>query len=233
MKISSPPTDLKHERSAPIIASRKVELKSYPTVENRLPFGQQVGPLKIGQNKPIGKERKIYAQCDCGTGRWYTPDTLRLMIEDRLGCGEPHCHVISLKDKLWRDKDESLRLQLFLLLVTQPEEVQSCWGGSFDDMSDVFDFEEAYDNLTEYLTGEGQWFKRRDEEMPFIEGNVTFSHVPDGMLAKVTSGNVWVGDVSLSFRELSRKTGLKAPDLLLKLYKLRGSEDILLTLLED
>ena len=242
MKMSSPPLPLKHERAEPLKVTRKVALKSFSVVKGKvvnarsaeatLPFGQKVGPLKIGHNRPLGRERKFYAQCECGTGRWYTASTLHLMIDDRLGCGEPDCCVISLKEKLWRDKEESLRLQLFLLLVTQPDEVQSVWGGSLDDLTPVRSFEEGYDNLTSYLKGGGQWFKRHDEELPFIEGNVSLSYTPDGLLSKVASGTVLIEGVPMSFRELCHKTGLRATDLLLKLYKLRDCEDLLLTIME-
>ena len=213
--------------------SRQVKIMSVKTGGKKakvLPFGRKIGPIKVGPDRPKGNPPTYFAQCDCGRHGWYQPKELLAILEDKSGCGHPQCSALSFRAAVWHSKD-SLRLQLFSLLLFYNHMVQSRWGGSFDDMYSL-PFDEAYENLLEDLEVEGVWLNRIDPELPFMEGNVRFGRKPDIALQRVRSYSIPVEGIPMRVTELCELSGLGAFDLLMKIYKLGTTDDLLINIME-
>ena len=218
----------------PFTPSRQVKIMSVKTSGHNatpLPFGRKIGPIKVGPNRPKGNPPKYFAQCDCGRQLWCEPKELLSILEDRSGCGHDQCTTLSFRAAVWHT-EESLRLQLFSLLLVCPQDIQSWWGGTFDDMYSL-SFEEGYQNLLADLEGEGIWMTRIDPTLPFMEGNMSFGKKPDVALQRVKSHFITVDGTPMRVTELCEISGLGAFDLLMKIYKLGTTDDLLFKLLEE
>lgn len=214
--------------------SRQVKILSVKTSGEKaklLPFGSKIGPIKVGPDRPKGNPPKYFAQCDCGRQGWYRPADLLEILDSQSGCGHEKCNALSFRATIWRSPD-SLRLQLFSLLLLCPDLVQSRWGGTFDDMYSL-SFDAGYTNLLADLEGTGIWLSRVDPSLPFMEGNVGFSRRPDPVLQKVRSHSIAVDGVAMRVTELCEIAGLGASELLLKIYKLGTTDDLLIKLMEE
>jgi len=199
-----------------------------------LPFGKKVGHIKVGPNRSIGKDQKYFATCDCGRSDWYTAGELWGMLDNYGGCGMDDCTALSFRDTVWYS-DESLKMQLYTVLLLRPEDVQSVWGGTMDDLYEV-GLKQALTNLQDYFTEEhcsGVWLSRKDEGLPFMEGNLRLSTKPDAVFRQFAKASVLVEGEPMTMKELCCISGLNASELLLRLYKLGTTDDLLLNLMED
>lgn len=215
--------------------SRKVSLTA-PGHKRKplLPFNQKTGHLKIGPNRPTGKDRKYYAACDCGHKGWYTEDQLLQMIDGYSGCGQETCSAMTYHDKLWTSPD-SLRIQHFTVLLLRPELLQSWWGGTMDDLYQT-DSGEGYERLLTHLKEGGHagvWLGRKDESKPFLEGNTLLTKRPDKVLRSFRGGRVEVEGTSFTMKELCGIANLTAEELLLKIYEYGTTDDLLYRLMEE
>lgn len=215
--------------------SRKVPLTKLGTARKPdLPFNSRSGHLTIGPNRPTGKDKRYYAACDCGHKGWYTEGELRGMVDGHSGCGRPACSAMSYHDKLWVTPD-SLQIQHFTITLLRPELIQSWWGGTMDDMYDMEQME-GFLHMQDYLmTGgySGVWLTRLDENLPFLEGNLRLGKRPDKILRKFSKAKVMIDEVEFSMEELCHLSGLNAEDLLLKIYRRGGTDDLLFNLMEE
>jgi len=200
-----------------------------------LPFNRKVGHLKVGPNRPIGKESKFFFTCDCGNSGWLTAGEMREILCRYSGCGEPDCTALSFDETVWTSRD-SLRIQLFALLLLCPEDVQSFWGGTMDDMYEGIDFEEALINLSLYLEDNdcgGVWLGRVSERLPFMETNVRLSSKPDKVLLNFSKAKIEVEGEDMTMKELCGIGNLSPDELLLRLYELGTTDDLLINLMEN
>lgn len=215
--------------------SRKVSIT--PPGRSRkpnLPFNSKSGHLTIGPNRPTGKDSRYYAACDCGHRGWYTEAELLDMVDGFSGCGRPSCSAMSYHDKLWVSPD-SLKIQHFTITLLRPELMQSWWGGTMDDFYEISQ-QEGFDNLMGYLEASGisgVWLGRLDENLPFMEGNVRLGKQPDKILRFFAKAKVEVEGSLFTMKELCNISGAKAEDLLLKIYEIGGTDDLLFKLMEE
>ena len=228
-----------NEKTRRFTPSRQVKINSIHTstgkAQKLLPFGRKVGHLKVGPDRPIGRDRRYYAACDCGHSGWYTADQLRGMLSRWGGCGEETCTALSFKETVWTSDEESLRIQLFCLQLLTPDKIQSDWGGTLDDLYTV-DLDQGLDNLRSYLTGQGYsgvWLSRFQEELPFLEGNVFLSQKPDKVLRRFALAKVEVDEEMFTMQELCQLSGLTSFNLLIKMYKLGTTDDLIFNLMEE
>lgn len=211
--------------------TRAVKITSRKKRPTTLPFGRKAGPLTLGPNRPVGKDGKYFARCTCGHQGWYAIEELEKLVYAKSGCGQPKCNALTFREAIW-NTPESLRLQLFTLITLYPQELESYWGGTFDDLYEL-SFEDAYLNFAEALDGvAGKWVTRVDPELPLIEGNVTLGAKPDRTLTSLHRVKVDVDGVPMRMKELCQLSGLGAYELLMKLYKRGSTDDLLFTLLE-
>lgn len=218
--------------------TRRVQIQSLEIGSGKalklLPFGRKVGHLKIGPNRPVGKDQRIFATCDCGHTGWYTCEELREKLDRWAGCGEPTCTALSFNETIWAS-DESLRMQLFCLLALCPERIQSDWGGKLDDMY-TLDLDQGLENLQAYLTEQGYsgvWLSRFDEGLPFLEDNVFLSRKPDKVLRGFATARIEVDEEMFTMKELCQLSGLAPFELLMKLYKLGTTDDLIFNLMGE
>lgn len=213
--------------------TRQVKITSVrlPHAPPPLPFNRKVGPITVGPNRPMGRDKRYFASCDCGHSGWYQVADLLAILDSKSGCGQPKCNALSFRAAVWRTED-SLPLQLFTLLLICPQDVESLWGGTFDDLYEV-GFEEACANLLPHLEGSGAWLCRKDLELPFIEGNVYLGSKPDPAIQGAHKARIEVDGTPMKMRELCEIAGLGVYDLLMKLYKLGTTDDLLFHLLEE
>ncbi len=226
----------------PLTPSRSIPLKHFDievkperAAEERLPFNRKVGLLTMGPRRVTGRARKFFALCECGARVEGTALELLRMIDRGLGCGQDDCSAVSFKDVVWGRTDESVRIQLFILLRVCPEEVQSLWGGTLDDMWQPT-FDEAAATLEHYLHADewpesSVWLARLNPDLPFMEGNVGLSRKPDDALKRMASKAIDVGGQDMSLRELCQVTGLELPDLMLRIYRIGETDSLLERLL--
>jgi len=201
--------------------------------EPALPFGRKVGHMKIGPNRPIGKPVKYFATCDCGHKDFYTVEQLREILSRWGGCGTDGCTALNFRDTVWTSPD-SLRMQHSLLLVMCPEEVESWWGGTMDDLAELTP-EQGYRNLEAYLDDSGltgKWLSRKDPFLPFMESNVKLGSEPDKMFMRFDRAKLQVEGEILTMKELCRISKLNADQLLIMIYELGTTDDLLYNLLE-
>lgn len=228
---SENPREFRPSRSIPITA---VDIASGKPPRAEIHFNRKVGHLTIGPNRPIGRAKKIYATCDCGSKNWYPMDELERMVRERAGCGTKTCTALSFGEAVWRTP-EATRLQLFTLLLIRPEEVESLWGGTADDVFEV-PFEQAVENLNQYLVGQGctgLWLARKDKLLPFMQSNVTLGNRPDPMMSQFSDATVEVEGVKMSMKELCSIGNMNASSLLLTLYERGTTDDLLVHLMEN
>lgn len=206
------------------------EFNAKPT----LPFGRKVGHMKVGPNRPVGKGPKYFATCDCGNTGWYTVNELSEILSRWGGCGEPSCTALNFHETVWISPD-SLRMQLHILLLLCPEEVESWWGGTMDDFHEI-DRDQGFRNLEEYLLEKGYsgvWLGRRDTGLPFMESNVYLTSRPDDVLLHFDKAKVDVEGQMMTMKELCHISGLSADQLLTMIYELGTTDDLLYLLLEN
>jgi hypothetical protein len=198
-----------------------------------LPFGRKVGHIKVGANRPVGNPARYFATCDCGNKDFYLLEELKEIISRWGGCGKPDCTALNFKDTVWTSPD-SLRMQLHVLLMLAPEEVESWWGGTMDDVHEL-DRDAGYRNLEEYLLEKGQvgvWLGRKDSYLPFMESNVFLGNKPDKLLLNFDKGKIEVEGEMMTMKELCQFSKLDADQLLLMIYELGTTDDLLFNLLE-
>ena len=218
---------------------RKVKLPfdSAGLPEKRLPFNKRVGPMKVGPNAPKIVDGKLlyYAVCKCGQTGWYEEGQLRDILELKTGCGGERCTAVSFRHAVWRT-EESLRLQLFTFLLIGSKHVSSFYGGTHDDMYKL-DFEEAYENLEEELKLQGEssgpWLSRKADDLPFMEGNVQVGYEPDPLLRRANRCFILVDGSPIRLDEVGELSGLSTQTLLMRIYKLGGTDDLLYKLMEE
>jgi hypothetical protein len=131
--------------------------------------------------------------------------------------------------------DESLRIQLSTLLLLCPEEVESWWGGTMDDMFELETLDEAVLHLSMYLEDKdftGVWISRKDDRMPFMETNVLLSSKPDVVFMRYAKGTVEVEGQLMSMKELCSIGQVNASELLLLMYEMGTTDDLLINLME-
>lgn len=200
----------------------------------KLPFGKKVGHMKVGPNRPVGKRfPKYFATCDCGHTGWYSERDLNEILSRWGGCGEPSCTALNFHETVWTSPD-SLRIQLHILLLLCPEEVESWWGGRMDDFHEL-DRDQGFRNLEEYLLERGYsgvWLGRKDTGLPFMESNVILSSRPDEVFLRFDKATVEVEGERMSMKELCSISGLTADQLLTMIYELGTTDDLLFNLLE-
>ncbi len=218
----------------PISSIQKRALTEDEWAEGCIPFGRRVGHLLVGPQKPVGEGRQFYAQCDCGTQIWKSATELLELVRKHRSCGEPACTANGLRERVWYAED-SLRMQLYLLLLLAPEEFQSPWGGCLDEMVQV-GFEEGLRALREHLScvkpPEGKnWLVRIDEDLPFIEGNVTLGERADKILRGVRQRSITVEGQQVSVKELCSISGLTPSKLLVRIYRLGTTENLFYNLM--
>lgn len=227
-----------NESTRKFTPTRQVKIRSVHIdsgkAQKLLPFGRKVGHLKIGPDRPIGKDRRYFATCDCGHTGWYTAEELRGKLDRWGGCGEPTCTALSFSETVWAS-EESLRMQLFCLLMLCPERIQSDWGGTLDDMYEL-DLDQGLENLQSYLTEQGYngvWLSRYDEGLPFLEDNVYLTRKPDKMLRGFSTARIEVDEEMFTMQELCQLSGLTPFALLIKLYKLGTTDDLIFNLMGE
>jgi hypothetical protein len=214
--------------------SRKAPLSAFIEVPDLLPYGRRSGPLKIGPNRPVGKQGLIHAVCDCGNSGWYPKAQLQTMVDTHSGCGEPSCTALSLADKVWASPD-SLRLQLCLLLAMCPDQVQSAWGGTLDDLY-VVSREEAETALKDYmagLPGMGLWVVRIDDELPYMEGNVKRGTKPEKAFRRFSNTKITVDGTEFTLKELCDIGNRTAAEILSMICDRGTTDDLLAALMEE
>jgi hypothetical protein len=214
--------------------SRTAPLSVFAEEEVELPYSRRSGPLKLGPNRPVGKENKIHAVCDCGHSEWYPKEELRKLVESHSGCGRYTCTALSLTDKIWASP-ESLRLQLCLLLALCPEQVPSLWGGTLDDLYSV-SREEAEASLTKYratLKGLGVWLVRIDEELPYMEGNLKRSARPEKSFRRFGGVKITVDGTEFTLKELCSIGKRTAAQVLSTICDMGTTDDLIAVLLGE
>ncbi|PNV83377.1 MAG: hypothetical protein C0610_17105 [Desulfobacteraceae bacterium] len=227
-----------NEATRKFTPTKQVKIRSLHTgsgkAKKALPFGRKVGHLKVGPDRPIGKTQRYYAACDCGHTDWYEAQELREMLERWGGCGQPTCTALSFNETVWAS-EESLRLQLFFLLALCPDRVQSDWGGKLDDMYEL-DLDQGLANLQSYLTDHGYsgvWLSRYDEGLPFLEDNVYLSNKPDKSLRGFALSRIEVDEEMFTMHELCQLSGLAPFALLMKMYELGTTDDLIFNLMGE
>lgn len=214
--------------------SRTAPLSAFAEEVDLLPYGRRVGPLRLGPNRPTGKQGLIHAVCDCGHSGWYTKDCLQSLVDMHSGCGQPSCTALSLTDKVWASPD-SLRLQLCLLLAMCPDQVQSAWGGTLDDLYTVSreDAEVALKDYVDSLQGLGQWMVRIDEELPYMEGNVRRGVKPEKAFRRFSNTKVTVDGTEFTLKELCDIGNKTAAQVLSMICDRGTTDDLLAALMEE
>jgi len=214
--------------------SQQIPLGSLEENQPILPFNRKIGHMKVGPNRPIGKkERKYFAACDCGHSDWYTVEALSEILNRWGGCGQPNCTALNFGELVWTTED-SLRIQHTLLLILCPEEVESWWGGTMDDVHEL-DRYSGYRNLEEYLLEQGYsgvWLGRKNTLLPFMESNVVLSAEPDSVFQRFSKAKVEVDGQQFTMKELCSISGMSADQLLITIYELGTTDDLLFYLLE-
>jgi hypothetical protein len=90
-------------------------------------------------------------------------------------------------------------------------------------------------NLEEYLLEKGQvgvWLGRKDSYLPFMESNVFLGNKPDKLLLNFDKGKIEVEGEMMTMKELCQFSKLDADQLLLMIYELGTTDDLLFNLLE-
>ncbi len=212
--------------------TRTAPLSAFTARRQRLPYGRRRGSLKIGPNRPTGRDSRIFAACDCGHTGWYTEEALWHLLNHWESCAEPGCTKTPLRDRIWQSPD-SLKMQLFYLTLFHPEEVQSAWGGTLDDLY-VTSLEEGAIKLSDYLTStqpEGAWVGRYDLHLPFIEGNVRLQDLPDPLLKKAERASLLVDGERFTLKELCGLGNTSPGVLLMWIYERGGTDDLIADLI--
>lgn len=206
-------------------------LKQIPEVEKDLPFGRKSGILSIGPHKPIGKARLYATICDCGRHNLSTAEQIWYNLEAGLGCGEDDCTAVALSEKLWRNSEDSLKLQLMTRLAVTGDDVFSYWGGRLDDGFSL-SVAEGVNNFTQYCLSKMRgkldfWAHKECPSLPFIEGNIVMQTQPDPLFYRIAKMDLNIAGSRYGVKELADIMGLTEADVVAEFLTCASMEDLI------
>ena len=189
-----------------------VSLANFPTAAMPdlplLPFGQQVGPLRVGGVDPVELSKtKFTATCDCGNTVILTAEKIAARVKYGIGCGRLSCSHTSFKTAVKHCAEAAIEAQLNFLICFMPEMLQSFWGGTDDDAFDV-DPNMALSNLLQFVepyidyTKGAWWINRVNKSLPFCESNLAIGTCPSRIFRR-SKFFYEVGGSSFSIEELA------------------------------